>query len=101
MLSQHHSDRGTAIVVLGMHRSGTSALTGILSRCGVPLGSRLYDGHAGINDKGYFENAPLADLNDDLLLAVGSCWHDLSGPSARMVAAAATQAVSPGHGRGS
>lgn len=76
MSSPHTSDKGTAIVVLGMHRSGTSALTGVLSRCGVPLGLKLYDGHTGINDKGYFENARLADLNDDLLLAIGSCWHD-------------------------
>ncbi|HYW75876.1 MAG TPA: hypothetical protein VFA48_04550 [Gammaproteobacteria bacterium] len=59
-----------------MHRSGTSALTGVLSKRGVPLGSKLYEGHAGINDKGYFENARLTDLDDDLLLALGSCWQD-------------------------
>jgi hypothetical protein len=67
----------TALVVIGMHRSGTSATTGALQCLGVQLGSRLYAGHKGINDKGYFEHAGIADTNEEALLALGSSWDDI------------------------
>lgn len=66
----------TALLVLGMHRSGTSAVTGVLGALGVPLGRRLFAAHAGVNDKGYFENAPIASLNDEILCVLGSSWDD-------------------------
>lgn len=73
----HETMRRTLILVLGMHRSGTSAVTGMLSHLGVPLGKRLYEGHQGVNEKGYFENAEIADINDEVLLAAGSSWDDI------------------------
>lgn len=66
-----------ALIVLGMHRSGTSAVAGALRCLGVPLGRRLYSGHAGINPKGYFEHRDLADTHQEALLAMGSDWDDL------------------------
>ncbi|MTW21195.1 sulfotransferase family protein [Allochromatium palmeri] len=66
-----------ALIVLGMHRSGTSAITGVLHRLGVTLGPKLYRGHAGINDKGYFEHADIADTNNNALLLLGSSWDDI------------------------
>jgi hypothetical protein len=65
------------LIVLGMHRSGTSATTGALQCLGVNLGAKLYAGHQGINPKGYFEHSEVADLNDEVLLAMGSSWDDI------------------------
>jgi len=67
----------TALIVIGMHRSGTSATTGALQCLGVQLGKKLYAGHAGINAKGYFEHSGIADTNEEALLALGSGWDDV------------------------
>ena len=66
-----------ALIVIGMHRSGTSATTGALQCLGVQLGKKLYAGHSNINPKGYFEHNDITDLNDDVLLQLGSCWDDV------------------------
>jgi hypothetical protein len=65
------------LIVVGMHRSGTSATTGALQCLGVKLGSKLYAGHQGVNPKGYFEHSEVADTNDEALLALGSGWDDI------------------------
>lgn len=66
-----------AIIILGMHRSGTSATTGMLDCLGVTLGKKLYAGHANINAKGYFEHSGIADNNEEALLAINSAWDDI------------------------
>lgn len=66
-----------ALVVIGMHRSGTSATTGALQCLGVQLGKKLYIGHRNINAKGYFEHSDIADTNEEALLALGSSWDDI------------------------
>jgi hypothetical protein len=66
-----------AIIVLGMHRSGTSATTGMLRCLGVTLGNKLYAGHAGINAKGYFEHSNITNINEEALLAINSVWDDI------------------------
>src|ERR1700730_10621724 len=63
------------VVVLGMHRSGTSALTRALKVLGVDLGERLYPGVPENNDKGFFEDIDLNNLNERMLRAVASEWH--------------------------
>ncbi|MGF6933090.1 GT2 family glycosyltransferase/glycosyltransferase involved in cell wall biosynthesis [Paraburkholderia sp. UCT70] len=63
------------IVVLGMHRSGTSAITRALTVLGVTLGDRLLPPAEGINLKGYFEDIDLNALNIQMLQAIGSEWH--------------------------
>lgn len=65
----------TCIIVLGMHRSGTSALTGLLEKCGVKLGINLMSANK-YNAKGYFENLALVKFNDELLAANGYIWCD-------------------------
>jgi hypothetical protein len=72
-----HTRGKRALIVLGMHRSGTSATTGALQRLGVQLGRRLYSGHQNINAKGYFEHSDIADTNDEALFALGSGWDDI------------------------
>jgi len=64
------------VVVLGMHRSGTSALTGALHRLGLGLGdeSDLLGANQG-NPKGHFELQSVIALNDDILAAWGGRWE--------------------------
>jgi hypothetical protein len=66
----------TAILVLGMHRSGTSALTGVLSLCGVYPSPQLLPSITDVNPKGFWEHAEVVSVHDELLAALGSCWDD-------------------------
>jgi len=66
------------IVVLGMHRSGTSVITRGLKVMGVELGDTLMPAIVGVNDKGFWEDLDLFALNNELLSLVGSDWHHLA-----------------------
>ena len=70
--------RNRLIVVLGMHRSVTSAITRGLQVFGVDLGARLMPAVEGKNAKGFWEDIDLNALNIDLLHAVGSNWSRVS-----------------------
>jgi hypothetical protein len=65
----------TLLVVLGMHRSGTSALTGVLSLLGFNAGLRLLPANES-NTRGYFESSPLNSRLDALLGAMNRSWSD-------------------------
>jgi hypothetical protein len=64
-----------AIVVLGMHRSGTSALTRVISLLGADLPSNLMRPNPE-NEAGYWESDDLMVIHDELLASAGSYWHD-------------------------
>ena len=68
---------GKSICVLGMHRSGTSATTGMLQLLGVELGEHLMAGHDDVNALGYFEHVRIQDLNKQLLDAFTSSWDSV------------------------
>ena len=63
------------LLVLGVHRSGTSALTGVLSELGVALGDALLP-PSEANPKGFFENREVVYAQEGLLAELGSAWHD-------------------------
>lgn len=65
----------TALMVLGMHRSGTSALTGSLNLCGFELGQHLLAPGTD-NPKGFWENARVVDFHDKVLNTIGRTWYD-------------------------
>jgi hypothetical protein len=65
----------TAILVLGMHRSGTSATAGWLHALGVNLGPYLM-AEDPTQPKGYFEHAEIVGIHNDLLTAFDSSWDD-------------------------
>jgi hypothetical protein len=65
---------GKCILVLGMHRSGTSCLAGTLQQHGVHLG-KVFEQNP-YNKKGNRENAAIMKLNDDLLKANGGSWDN-------------------------
>ena len=60
-----------------MHRSGTSALTRVLSLAGAALPAELM-GASENNPKGYFESQRLYELHEALLEEAGTSWDDLS-----------------------
>ncbi len=65
------------IVVIGMHRSGTSTVMNALSCLGVSLGDSLLP--PGVdNPKGFFEDKSVNDLNIEMLDAIGQTWFSLS-----------------------
>ena len=63
----------TAVVVLGMHRSGTSALSGVLGQMGCDLPQDLM-APTEINVRGFFESNRISGLNESLLASAGHRW---------------------------
>jgi hypothetical protein len=72
------------VFVLGMHRSGTSLLTRGLQAVGIELGENLLPPVPGDNDKGYFEDQRLHDLDNELLEQLGRTWCSLHLPPERI-----------------
>ena len=66
----------TAYLVLGMHRSGTSAVTQVLALAGAALPENLMAGDEH-NSRGYFEPWKIALFNDQRLRAGGTAWDDV------------------------
>ena len=66
------------IVVLGVHRSGTSAITRGLQVMGVELGERLMPPMEGVNPKGFWEDIDINALNIEMLTTIGSDWYHLA-----------------------
>lgn len=62
------------VFILGMHRSGTSAVAGILNIAGGWVGETL--GPAKDNPKGFFENKEFMRINRRLLRVNGGRWDD-------------------------
>lgn len=61
-----------------MHRSGTSALAGVLSLLGIQPGDALLPAIEGINPKGFWEHAEIVSIHEQLLEVFGSSWDDES-----------------------
>lgn len=78
------------IVVLGMHRSGTSALAGLQQQMGVWMGDDLSPGDDW-NAKGYFEDRALVAFNERLLAVLGRRWDSLSPVAPAALAALAAR----------
>ena len=66
----------TAYLVLGMHRSGTSAVTQVLALAGASLPENVMAGDEH-NAKGYFEPWKIALFNDARLRTGGAAWDDI------------------------
>lgn len=75
-VSEQEAGEGSAcILVLGMHRSGTSALTRVLSLLGAALPNTLVGPGPG-NESGHWEPARLVEYHNRLLQELRSGWHD-------------------------
>ena len=64
-----------ALIVLGMHRSGTSMLSGLLNELDLYLGDQLLEASKD-NIKGYFENKAIVLENDSFLISLGLDWSN-------------------------
>lgn len=74
-LAQLAAQPRRGLLVLGMHRSGTSALTGMLGRLGCVLPADLMGAGVG-NEKGHWESEGAVAANDRILNSAGSTWED-------------------------
>jgi len=63
------------IFVLGMHRSGTSALTRVLNLSGCRLHSDLTRSNQ-YNERGYWETLDVQKISDAVLVSAKSSWFD-------------------------
>lgn len=64
------------ILVLGMHRSGTSAIAGALAYNGIAFGDSFIELQGDVNEKGFWEHAELVAINEALLKELGAAWFD-------------------------
>lgn len=75
-VSAFQSQKKQAVLILGMHRSGTSALTRAINLLGMDLPSHLMAANFA-NETGYWESVELAKIHDEILSSLGSGWDDL------------------------
>lgn len=73
---QMQSKRNRLVIVLGMHRSGTSAVSRGLSLLGIELGENLHPPGAD-NPKGFWEDREVLAINEALLARIGSAYDQL------------------------
>ena len=69
-------DVAPCVLVVGMHRSGTSAVTAALAGLGLGLpepADRMEGG--GDNPRGHYESRSLVELNERILMRLGGAWH--------------------------
>lgn len=74
-MTDESSSRRLAVLVLGSHRSGTSATSGVLSKLGVAPARTLIPGDDA-NPRGYWESIPVNRFNEAVLASAGSHWAD-------------------------
>ena len=65
----------TCVVIAGMHRSGTSALTRVLNLLGCGLAKEVLGGDP-TNETGHWEPRKIILFNDELVESAGSAWDD-------------------------
>ncbi|MBK8118750.1 MAG: sulfotransferase [Sulfuritalea sp.] len=65
------------IVVLGMHRSGTSVFAGVLQHLGVHFGDEQF-GPNSWNERGYFEDRRIVELHERIFSAMGRRWNSIA-----------------------
>ncbi|MDI3547538.1 MAG: hypothetical protein PWR10_1190 [Halanaerobiales bacterium] len=70
------------VIVLGMHRCGTSMIAGVLNKLGINMGDKLL-GKSPSNPLGHFEDEDFLDLNERILKAARGSW--LNPPSEKEI----------------
>lgn len=66
-----------AILIAGMHRSGTSAFARVANLLGAEIGSELMPAAPG-NPRGYWEEKAVVELNEECLRSFDLSWDDPS-----------------------
>ncbi|HEX5487863.1 MAG TPA: sulfotransferase [Rhodanobacteraceae bacterium] len=81
-----------AILVAGMHRSGTSAATRVLNLLGVELGGSLLSPGPG-NPLGHWEHREVVAIHEELLRSLDMGWDDTRALPAAWLSSAAADAA--------
>ena len=75
VLETNVKDR-VGIVVAGMHRSGTSAMTRVVNLLGADIASDLIPPIKDENDVGFWESIKISYIHDNLLRELNGSWDD-------------------------
>lgn len=73
------SSKAKTVIILGMHRSGTSLTAGVVNKLGVNVGERLL-GKCWTNPLGHFEDEDFIQLNARILESAGGTWDNPPAP---------------------
>ena len=74
------------VFILGMHRSGTSALARVLNLMGLYFGEEnASTGRSSQNEKGFWERRDVRMINDSILFTADCDWDLVSKFDARMI----------------
>ena len=65
------------ILILGMHRGGTSALARGVAALGAGFGERLMQAVPDQNARGFWEDLDVVSIDDRVLLALGRTWDSM------------------------
>jgi len=76
MIESSPSAATTVLLILGMHRSGTSALTRVLNLLGCALPGDLLGSNES-NPRGHWESMRAIEINEALLGSLGRSWNDV------------------------
>ncbi|MHC4219272.1 MAG: sulfotransferase family protein, partial [Planctomycetota bacterium] len=79
------------VIILGMHRSGTSAVAATMRLLGADLGPSLMPAHEAENPKGFFEHVEIVQCHERLLAALGRGWDDPRSISKQCLATGSAQ----------
>jgi hypothetical protein len=72
--------KAKTVVILGMHRSGTSMVGGVLARLGVNMGEKFRDNRIISNPLGFYEDVDFLNLNNEILKEAGGSWENPPEP---------------------
>ncbi len=75
-MAEKITDGSNVLIVIGMHRSGTSLVASILHSAGLDLGDQLMKAHETVNAKGFWENLEFVRFQESILEKLG---HDKYG----------------------
>jgi hypothetical protein len=70
--------RPDLVVVVGMHRTGTSVITRSLQTMGIDLGDNLMAPNPDVNPKGFWEDMDFNAIDMEILTFLGKDWHYIS-----------------------
>jgi glycosyltransferase involved in cell wall biosynthesis len=81
MSADSNQARREGVLLLGMHRSGTSIMARTLGAMGLWLGdeAQMLDAHPTDNPTGYWERSDIHDAHVQYLAASGHAWDRLAG----------------------
>lgn len=68
-------DAPLAIIILGMHRSGTSLAAGLMQRLGVDFGTNMMPANE-TNPRGFYEPLHIVALHDEIFDVLKTSWDD-------------------------